>query len=327
MKAVVPGSWPWERPQRPDPVLLAEARRSLGPAVGEWQVLRREDRRRATVFELGASTKAGELLRCFYKEYHVGEGPEAPEGQWVRTTRDGLARSRRLAERLAALGREEGIDLALVLAVDPERLRIVTLGVDGTPIGRAFHGLRGVGHRLEARAAHRRVGRALRLLEEASVGEPGLEETALWRSVALGSQGNGALSASLEARVRELEEGLLAERHRLFYAHGDVNRSNVLVAADRVGLIDIGWLPRFRGFDVAAFTFRVEYDQPVRSPLATELVEAVLDGYGDPETQSSPGWQAVRLRLLVRLLAGERWRVSGLDPRRRRALAELRGLV
>ena len=108
--------------------------------------------------------------------------------------------------------------------------------------------------------------------------------------------------------------------------HGDLNGSNILVRPGGIGLIDFAWLPRLRGYDVAHFAFRLEYDRGSPAVFAQDLVDSLLKGYGDPELREGATWRFLRLSKLLR--AVERSARSRLGRRSSsRALAEIRAIV
>jgi tRNA A-37 threonylcarbamoyl transferase component Bud32 len=107
-------------------------------------------------------------------------------------------------------------------------------------------------------------------------------------------------------------------------AHGDLSPGNVIIMKEGTGLIDFMWIPQFRGFDLSRFIHRLRYTTTSYRPWTSALTGAALEGYGDPDATTKPGW---RFSEIQRLLATvQRLERKGEGGRRSagRALAEIR---
>ncbi len=108
-------------------------------------------------------------------------------------------------------------------------------------------------------------------------------------------------------------------------SHGDLSPANVLVMKGKTGLVDFMWIPQLRGFDLARFVHRLRYITLSHRSWTAALVEAALEGYGDPAAPDQPGWRFTTLQRLV-ATASE---VPSLGMRggQRRALAEIKAML
>jgi tRNA A-37 threonylcarbamoyl transferase component Bud32 len=106
----------------------------------------------------------------------------------------------------------------------------------------------------------------------------------------------------------------------MVYCHGDLSGSNVLIDRGNFGLIDFTWPLRHRGFDLAHFAFRLEYDSAVPAALTSPLVESFLSGYDDSAATEQPGYKFVRISKLLKVIESKGPRLMG---RKRRARAEI----
>jgi hypothetical protein len=312
----------------PDPGLLAEAADELAKDhIGgrgsdvRWQIVQRWQRPRSTVLLLRASA-AGGSVHVYYKQERPGRGLP------VEFVRAGLARSRELTFRLDSASTPHGIRPAPVLAVDPERLASVTLGLDGHPVsGSPWRLLSPAGRRLQVEC-YRRAGRAIRLIEDVApapseeIHDPRwIWPEAVERSGAYLTDGQvRQLRATLDDLVEEMVAG-----DDVVYSHGDMSPSNILIADDHIGVIDISWTPRYRGFDMAVMSYRLEYLGGLPTLATSALVDALIDGYGDPDIRRTAAWRYYRLVRHLGLAA----RGKGLRQawRARRASASVRNAL
>lgn len=329
-------AWEPERPAAPDPDLLRRAAASLAGPNGSfdpdgtsWEILGRIERPRSTLFLLRAH---GVDLAVHTDAYYKVSHPPPYEGErrerWVATVRSGLVRSIELEQRLAALVAGEGITFARALAVDPDALAVVTLAVTGEAMGKAWR------HALTRPARARAVeplilaGRAARLIEQCTTDlvEPeGPSQSAVIdrRLARVDSILPPSTMQRLERRMAELESEMVGEPLPMVYCHGDFSSSNLLLDGDRIGLIDFTWPLRQRGFDLAHFAFRLEYDTAIPAALTAPLVAALVEGYGNPDVTGQPGYRFVRLSKLLKVLEDQRsWSGRG-----RRARAEIEAEV
>lgn len=301
--------------------------------VVDWRVADRIERSRSTIFRLelpGAPAPGAEI---YYKVSHSPVDGSAPRERWESVMADGLGRTMAMDAKLAEALRTESIAFARALAVDPKTMTLATLGVSGTAVGKVvWHGIT-PRRRRRLLESFRLAGVGARLIEQCS--PPGIEAERTVFTGAIDRRLRRARSVIPESMARALEktmatldEEVLSNRWALVYAHGDFSSSNVLLREGGIGLIDFTWPPRLRGFDVAHFAFRVEYETGAPAGWTTSLVDALLAGYDDPDLRSSARWSAIRIPRLLKVI--ELGAGSGLDRHRRahrRAMEELESLV
>lgn len=327
-------------PLVPDERLLAEAAVKWASLLAEpsyadisWEVGSRMDRARSSVYPLRAIAGDREIGSAFYKVMLPSTKGDSERHQLrVDRARSGLARTMELDERLAStLGGEE-ITFSRALAVDPETLTTVTVGVQGVPFG-------GVGRHLGTRTRRRRAihwmeltGRSARLIEECTIGavddrederselmDRRLDRVAPWLEPGEGDR--------LRIQVDDLYGRAMISDHPVAYAHGDFSLTNLLVG-DGLGLIDFEWVPRLRVFDLANLVFRLQYETALPTRLVKPLVEAAIRGYGDPDVVTSPAWRFHRISNLLKVVRyGPRPWYQRQAGRTRRAFAELASLA
>ena len=314
-----------------DPDLLAEAATSIANVLGttggiRWLSGEPLQRPRSVVIPLEARDSSGRSVTVYFKRSYPPPYEEERRLRWEATVRSGLTRAPELESRLAELVDGEGIGFSRALATDPATLSVVTTAVPGQPMGRVWRHLVTSDSRESAARLLRRCGRAARLIEECSPDriepEPGAEDP-VGRRVA---RMRGKLQDSKLDRLRERMERLSAELSAspspTVYSHGDFSTTNVLVDEGRIGLIDFTWPLRQRGFDLAHFAFRLEYDTAAPAWMTVPLIDALIEGFGDEQATERPGWKLVRLSKLLKVV--EEGRRGGLGAgRARRALAEI----
>jgi hypothetical protein len=230
-----------------------------------------------------------------------------------------------LENRLARLVEGEGITFSRALAVDPGSLTVVTLAVPGDPYGKVWRHLIPGARRAAALETLRLVGRAARLIEDCSVDPIPVDQTSQRAAIDRRLQRvrevlSGPTLQGIEALMVDLTEEMSLSDRAMVYCHGDLSGSNVLVDGRRVGIIDFTWPLRQRGFDLAHFAFRIEYDSPVPASLTSPLRDALLSGYGDPAAIEQPGYKFVRLSKLLKVVEETGPRAM---TRRGRAQAEI----
>lgn len=318
-----------DRPTEPDAGILIEAAGALGAVgVARWEVEDRIERPRSTLFRIRASNTAGPPIEVYYKVSR----PPPYEGErlerWVGTVRSGLARAKELESRLARLVEGEDITFSRALAVDPDSMTVVTLAVPGEPFGKVWRYLVPGARRATRVESLRLAGRAARLIEECTV-EP-VDEDPSWSSMIERRLARvqevlpPAALQGLEGLMVGLADELQKTPRPMVYCHGDFSSSNVLIDDGRVGLIDFTWPLRQRGFDLAHFVFRLEYDGAVPATLTAPFTEALISGYGDPEVVDEPGYRFVRLSKLLKVIEDRGGgSISKLGGRSKRAYAEL----
>ena len=294
----------------------------------DWEILDRIDRPRSSVFRIRAIDPPGPAVDAYYKVY-LPTGDDIDRERRERDARETIYRALELDQRLAELIRALPITFSQTLAADPGSLTHVTLGVDGTPFGKAWQ------HRLtpSRREAVLRslglVGQAAKLIEQCSPESIEIDEREIER-MKLKRQGrmSRALAeprlSTLDRRFRDLDETIQSDPRAFVYAHCDLSSSNVLLHEGGIGLIDFSWLRRLRGFDIARFAFRIEYETLFSRSWAEAMVEALLRGYGDPDLKLSPNWLALRLPWLLKVVRyGSQSRFSRDSRRARWAMDEI----
>ena len=325
------------RPEAPDPALLDRATEKAGLILGwgeseavSWRVVDTIERPRSTIFRLVAAGRGAEI---YYKVSHSPIDSSPRRERWESTHSEGLSRTPALDEKLAGLTAGEDITFSRALAVDPETLTLVTLGVAGSPVGKVSRHFVTRARRDRLVAAFQLAGRAARLIEDCA--PPGIEadREIFAKAIERRTERAGAVlpASTVEAlrqRMVALDDEVLAQPGAMVYAHGDFSSSNILLRPDGIGLIDFTWSPRLRGFDVAHLAFRVAYETGASATRTDTLVAALLDGYGDPGLADRPNWWAVRLPRLLKLV--ELGSGSGRSRHRRgaeRARSEIEGLL
>ncbi|MGH8913044.1 MAG: phosphotransferase family protein [Acidimicrobiia bacterium] len=316
-----------DRVQKPDPGLLTEAAGSIGRLFevdGEldWSSGEPLQRPRSVVIPLEARDDAGRVWRAFFKRSYPPPYGEERRLRWEATVRSGLSRAIDLESRLADLAAGEGITFSRALATDPATMSVVTMAVPGRPLGRVWRHVTRRAARSQAIDLLRIAGRAAWLIEQCSpqavAPEPGTDDAVERRVGRVRDLLPAPTLTRLEERMDRLNEQLGSSPDGFVYAHGDLSATNVLVESDGgIGLIDFTWSVRQRGFDLAHFAFRIEYDTAVPSRLTRPFVEALIEGYSDPDVVLRPGWQFVRLSKLLKVVE------DGGGGRSRRAMAEI----
>jgi hypothetical protein len=319
------------RPGAPDPRMLEAALQAVVEVFGfgddselGWIVGEPVARDRSTLFPLRVTSQTASVS-AVYKVCRPRTKPQLVQ--------DALARSRRLTSSLAALGKDEAIRPATVLAVDPAKLTIVTLALPGRPVGRGIRQVLTSRGRGEALGVFRGIGRATRLIEQAGRPSPtDLVGNPEWsprveRDLEMAAKMFSSREVDyLHAKLRELYESAVKDGERT-YAHGDLSRTNILISPEGIGLIDFGWEVKLRGFDLASFMYRMEYETLVPKAWAARVSAALLEGYGDPDITTSPSWNFYRLtRLLRRATRSMDWfqnRNSTIDRARKTIRTEL----
>jgi Ser/Thr protein kinase RdoA (MazF antagonist) len=241
---------------------------------------------------------------AYYKVY-VSELPEPTVRFAQPKSAPDVTRAVAQAERLVERTGGEPLATAHVLAADPHSLTIVTLEIPGVPLAekmllprrRVAHGLTDV---------FRAVGRSAFLIDQCT--EPGEIEP---------SQARRAVSDLVTYRVERFLRRWPHTRDRAFdhrlssliaeveadndfvFAHGDMRFANILVAGDTVGLIDLGWVPRPRGWDLGMTAAQLESASYRSGWGRAELLEALIDGYGTAEVVTSPGFRLAQVDRLA----------------------------
>ena len=299
------------RPDSPPTSLLSEARHqlagrlSLDPEDLRWDIGERLSRKRSTLFHLTLRSAAGEsMATAYYKAPYFPLVLQRPDRNLERV-RVALKNSRSMGDHFAKLAGTSNISINVTLALNQETLEIITLGLEGRPMGNPLAYSISKGRRTEATEACMRVGTAVRLLEGIPVPVPGAERERIWgeaerKLTAASSILSGAEVNRLEELLTQLLADAFDQARPLVAAHGDLSPSNVILLQGGTGLIDFMWSPQLHGFDLARFVHRLRYATVSLGAWTETLVEATLEGYGDPSAPEQPGW---RITALQRLLA------------------------
>ncbi len=102
----------------------------MGPSA-RLHIGSRKVRAASTQFELHWEDSDGGTCTAYYK---VLTPPRDCPAWWPEAIRSSLRRAALLDERLADLGRDEPVQAARVLAIDPAKFVIVTLAIPGAPL-------------------------------------------------------------------------------------------------------------------------------------------------------------------------------------------------
>jgi hypothetical protein len=320
-------------------MILKEAADSLRSIMGwppsadlKWSVGDRVDRRHSSIFLLRAEAVQSHA-NVYYKIFHPPAGESEGGRRWTDYVVEGLGRTVELDKGLAELLSGKPIMISQTLAADPDTMTQVTLGVDGEAIGKIWrHSLTG-GRRERIVHALALTGHAAALIERLSPQSIPLDARAMERRrekrlMRMERTLIEPTLAKLARRMEEVDAAVLDDPHPNAYAHGDLSSTNVLLRRPGIGLIDFSWAPRLRGFDMARFAFRLEYDTVTTRIWAKEMVDALLRGYGQPELVTSPRWVALRVPWLLKIVergqesSSRRYRV-----RASRALAEIESML
>ena len=292
-----------------------------------WTVGDRTDRKRSTLFHLTLLSHEGTVATAWYKTPYFP--PAEQDSRHLGRAREALSRGDEMARRFMELAGESSLAINETLAFDEDTLEVVTLGLEGEPMGNplqfAFTGK----SRTRALAAAAAVGQAVRFLESFPQPEPGPELDRIWKETERKVESIGPLLSeadrrSLETHLGELFDLASADTHGVTVSHGDLSPGNVIMMDDGTGLIDFGWIPQLRGFDLSRFAHRLRYTTTSFRPWTEALVGAVTDGYGDPDAASRPGWRFSEMQRLMGTI--QRLERKGEGGRRSagRALAEIR---
>ncbi len=314
------------RPLAPDARLLEQAARTLAerrglPALPDWTVLQRQERRRSTLFRLSAVC-AGVDVHAWAKVDAVDDGDAAAAERRLARFRESLLCELRVAPVLEDRFCHLGVGFDVPLAIDPEALAAVRLEVAGRPLGRAATYLR-PGRQKRGLDLLARVGAALRAAEDAGATlGPSFDRPALHRRLDPYLQQarerlDVGVMAMLEDRIPSLVSAIDIEVAAV-HAHGDPSPTNVLANGTQVGLIDFSWRPYLAGESVAHLAARLSCEPWVPDRWRRKARDALLSGYGRANV---PSWH---LSYLVRVL---RWAVKPDSPTSRWARDELDRLL
>lgn len=299
-----------QRPDSPSPELLDRARTALAqrlshdPTSLRWKIGGRQDRKRSTLFHLTLlSATAGPVATSYFKKAYF---PEDRQGSSNLTrAREAILRSEDLGNRFAELSQGLGVMVNVTLAVDPEALEVITLGLEGKPLGNPLRFVATERGRRTALSMCSNVGRAIRIVEEMEDIHRADLPRDIWektdqRLVSVSPLMSDAELRWLRDALHTLYQAATEEDRGIVLAHGDLGPGNVIVMPVGTGLIDFMWMPQLRGFDLSRFVHRLRYTTPSYRPWVSALTDAMLEGYGDPAAPLRPGWRFSEMqRLLV----------------------------
>ena len=305
----------FDRHDEPDPDLVQQAgeayARLLDPdLVPEISWSSAEPLHRATSMVIPIEMRIGadHAATLYFKSFHPARlTPETLEW-WHTSFVDGVERDLRLVPRFQRLAKPNGIDVRQILAFDPDRLMLITLGVRGNPLGKVWRYAVGSAGREEARDVFPKVGQAMKLLELASEGEDLPNDFITEGSIAVAAARLQMFLSASDARDAEskVESLYVASQdqpgQRAYFAHGDIDASNVLVDEGSVNLIDFAWVPRPVGFDISRFLLRMDLESPRISMWTGQVSRLVVDGYGAEGVIGAPSYILVRVLKLVGLM-------------------------
>lgn len=297
------------QPAADDP-LLQEALHALiamierPPRGLAWRIGGRIDRAETTLFLLQAVAPSGHTYAAYYKIFHPERIPETDQKEAeTEELRVGLSLTSDLTRRLAERSVPEGITPAAVLAADPDRFRIVTLGLPGRRLSVSI--TQAVTHRRRAAALgiYHRIGRACRLIDDLPNAPAAANRSGLFRHARrlerLSPTDRTILTSrdveTLQRRFQDLVERAIASGERITHAHGDLGAGNILTEGARIGLLDFMWRPRLRGHDLVHFLHRLEHGRGGTRWWRSVLAEAVIKGYGEPAVRARPTWEICTL--------------------------------
>lgn len=326
-----------QRPETPNGNLLDRAglelarRLSLDPRTLDWQVGARMERKRSTVFPLTLrSSDSGPVATAFFKAPYFTA--ERQGSRNLKRARTAILSSETLGARFAEAAAGSGISINETLALDPDTLEVVTLGLQGRPFGIPLRHAFTPARRHEALQTCRRVGRAIRIVEGLPAPDPGIETDRIWQEterklVSVGSLLPDSDRRSLERGLTELFESATSQSGGLTLAHGDLSPDNVIMMSGGTGLIDFMWIPQLKGFDLSRFVHRLRYITPSFGPWTNTLTGAVLEGYGNPSASSEPGWRFSDMQALLGTVQHLERKGEGGRRSAGRALAEIKAAL
>jgi hypothetical protein len=230
--------------------------------------------------------------------------PDEQESRHLRRVREALVRSDEMGRRFMGLVGDAPIEVNVTLALAEASLEVVTLGLEGKPMGHPLRHAFGSTRRRRALETCVAVGQAIRIVEGIPWVDRDGDLDRIWQDTERKIHSVGALLdpadfRSLEQAMAKLYSEAKAETNQIILAHGDLSTGNVIMMEEGTGLIDFGWIPQLRGFDLSRFVHRLRYTTPSYGPWTDQLIAAVLEGYGDAEAPSRPGWRFSEMQRLL----------------------------
>ncbi len=325
------------RPDQPGPEVLDRARAALAERFSldgknlQWIVGERIDRKRSTLFHLALRSPEKGVATAWYKVAYFP--PQEQDSRHLGRVREALARSEEMGRRFMDQVDGSYIVLNETLAFDETTFEVVTLGLEGVPLGNPLRLLFTGKDRASAHTACAAVGEAIRIVESLRRPDPSPELDRIWQETERKVESVAPLlpqaeQQSLETTVGDLFRAASSEPDPVVLAHGDLSSGNVIVMDKGVtGLIDFGWIPQVRGFDLSRFVHRLRYSTPSLRRWTDSLTESLLQGYGDPKATERPGWRFSEMQRLLATI--QRLERKGEGGRRSagRALDEIRAVL
>ena len=307
-------------------VALAD-KHSVDPESLSWAVGDRTDRKRSTLFHMILQSPSGPVAAAWYKTPFFP--PAEQDSRHLGRTREALSRGDEMARRFMELAAESPLAINETLAFDEDTLEVVTLGLEGEPMGNPLRFALGSKGRERALAACSAVGQAIQIVERLPHDDLSTELDRIWQDTERKMESVGPLLPEADQKrlalsLEEMFQAASAEPDGVVLAHGDLSPGNVIMMKEGTGLIDFGWIPQLRGFDLSRFVHRLRYTTTSYRPWTSALTNAVLEGYGDPEAATKPGWRFSEMQRLLATI--QRLERKGEGGRRSagRALAEIR---
>jgi hypothetical protein len=242
------------------------------------------------------------VATAYYKASYFP--PEEQESRHLGRTREALVRSDEIGRRFMDLVGDAPLKINVTLALDEASLEVVTLGLEGKPMGHPLGHSVGASRRRRAIETCAAVGQAIRIVEGIPWVDRDGDVDRIWQDTerkihSVGPLFDTAELRSLEQAMAELYAEATEEDNAVVLAHGDLSTGNVIMMEEGTGLIDFGWIPQLRGFDLSRFVHRLRYTTPSYDQWTALLIAAVLDGYGDGEAPSRPGWRFSEMQRLL----------------------------
>ena len=253
---------------------------------------------------------------------YVKQYTEGPWGRTAKVVQERAARELDLINRLSASGALGGrLGLPLIVECDVEAARLVTAEISGRPLEECLRPKGSSQVRKGNVRAMFLAGRWLQRFQQLQVRAGDEVQISDRDPIDLTEYCDFRIEAIREARGwpdARIRDGLLAgirklvsaaseEDRRLVWSHGDYAPGNLIWDGRMLTVIDFATArSMFPLLDVTHFVHRLEMLRVYRPweawpPLAVWR-RAFLRGYGRPDAEASPMWQALMIRhLLCRL--------------------------